>query len=365
MKPVLSLICCLFLSGCQLSSDQPKSSPRPVQAATEVVRASSAAAQTGLLASDGTESMTEKFVALLPLEGDPLLSAVYLSNGYWSFIKPDGSPAFEGEFEQTTSFRGGVAVVQEKDGYVGGRYGFLNPDGSYAVKPTFEFADWAGFHDGLCEVRSGETSAYVSPDGEIQIPYAREIFKTGPFKGGRIHYTEGEEEVFLDTQGKEVFRTPSRTEFLYGEDLWLAGEENPIFLDAQGKNPFDKTFQQARPFNDGLAAVKIDGKWGLMDKQGELVLKPTYQEARSPKGQLFAAKSEGKWGMVNLNREQVVPFEYDDIGLPGERAVPVAKGKLWGLSDLDGQLVAQPKYKSLFPWGDSEHFIFVLETSAQ
>ena len=34
-------------------------------------------------------------------------------------------------------------------------------------------------------------------------------------------------------------------------------------------------------FNEGLAPVKIDGKWGFIDTKGNVVITPAYDEVRT------------------------------------------------------------------------------------
>ncbi|MCA9781024.1 MAG: WG repeat-containing protein, partial [Candidatus Eremiobacteraeota bacterium] len=351
------LLVCLICSGCWFKQSAPIThTPPPAAKEGTESGAPHAYQQTGLVDASGQESLTEKFAYILPLEEEPRLAAVMLSDTKWAFVKPDGEFAFDGRFEQGTGFREGLAVVQQD-----GKYGFVLPDGTFAVKPEFEFADWAGFHDGLCEVRSGETSAYVDKEGKIVIPYQRELFKAGNFRGGLTHYSKDGEEIFIDTQGKESFRSSLPGPFRYGDDLWVAGEENVTYLDAQGRDVLGKTFAAGRPFRDGLAAAKNEKGWGLIDKTGKFVIEPQYEDAETLTETLFAARKDGKWGVFKTTGEQVVPFEYDEIGYPSGGMVPVKVGTLWGLCDESGKLAVQPKYKSLHPWRDDKHFIFHIE----
>lgn len=357
IRTFIALTVCFLCCGCSgVKQGAARPQQRPATQAPETNQAPQAYQQTGLVDSSGKETLTEKFVFMLSLEEDPRVAAVMLSDHKWAFVKPDGEFAFDGKFEQGTGFQEGLAVVQQD-----GKYGFLSPDGTFAVEPKFEFADWAGFHDGLCEVRSGETSAYVDKKGEIVIPYQRELFKAGNFQGGLIHYSKEGEEIFLDTEGKERFRSSLPGPFRHGDDLWVAGEQNVTYLDDQGRDALGKTFAEGRPFHHGLAAVKTDKGWGLIDKSGTFKIEPQYEDAETLTETLFAARKGGKWGVLKTSGEQVVPFQYDEIGYPSGGMVPVKVDKLWGLCDESGKLTVEPKYKSLDPWRDDQHFVFFVE----
>ncbi|MDR2360808.1 MAG: WG repeat-containing protein [Oscillospiraceae bacterium] len=62
-----------------------------------------------------------------------------------------------------------------------------------------------------------------------------------------------------------------------------------------------KTYDDARPFtDDGLAAVKLNGKWGFIDKAGEIRIEPQFDDALSFSEHLAAVKQGDLWGYAAL-----------------------------------------------------------------
>lgn len=61
-----------------------------------------------------------------------------------------------------------------------------------------------------------------------------------------------------------------------------------------------ETYQDAKPFADGWAAVKKDGKWGFVDAQGVMQIEPQYEDALSYGQHLAAVKIDGKWGYISI-----------------------------------------------------------------
>src|SRR5690554_5998565 len=69
-------------------------------------------------------------------------------------------------------------------------------------------------------------------------------------------------------------------------------------------------YDQVGAFNEGLARIKQDGKWGYLDATGK----------------------------------EVIPFEYDDAGSFSEGLAPVMKRKKWGYIDKSGRVVIDLHY---------------------
>jgi len=61
----------------------------------------------------------------------------------------------------------------------------------------------------------------------------------------------------------------------------------------------DKHFELIRVFSEGMAPVRIDGKWGYIDKTGNTVINPQFEEANAFHEDLAAVKQNGKWGYID------------------------------------------------------------------
>lgn len=95
-------------------------------------------------------------------------------------------------------------------------------------------------------------------------------------------------------------------------------------------------------YEDGYAAVKADGKWGIIDSRGRFVLKPQLAELAAEdltrmefeENPLIAAKADkdGLWGAVNKHGEFVLPPVYDRFltktTFGGKPMLALSNGKL-------------------------------------
>ena len=109
-----------------------------------------------------------------------------------------------------------------------------------------------------------------------------------------------------------------------------------------------------RPFNEGLAAVDLNGKWRFIDKTGKVVIPLKYALAYSFSEGLANVLLNGKYGFIDKTGKEVIPLKYDDAydfseGLAqvniGAKWISFKKeGGKWGYIDKTGKEVIPLKY---------------------
>ncbi|PHR58221.1 MAG: hypothetical protein COA43_10670 [Robiginitomaculum sp.] len=124
-------------------------------------------------------------------------------------------------------------------------------------------------------------------------------------------------------------------------------------------------FAEAYAFNDGLAAVKINGKYGFINPHGKIMIKPKYESVGSFFMGLASFLSEGKIGFINTQGKVVVPprfssaFAISDtliIGNDNHNCVRAhVRGLLETLSPTSHSSERTPK---MFPLSYSENGIY-------
>ena len=81
----------------------------------------------------------------------------------------------------------------------------------------------------------------------------------------------------------------------------------PYFAVAQNGNPivFDYITNlqcdRVNSFSEGLAPVKLKGKWGYIDRNGALIIPAQYDDAGGFSEGLAPVKLKGKWGYIDRN----------------------------------------------------------------
>ena len=71
-------------------------------------------------------------------------------------------------------------------------------------------------------------------------------------------------------------------------------------------------YDDASSFREGLAAVKINNKYGFIDKTGTVVIPAKYEAVWSFSEGLAAVYIAGKWGYIDKTGTVVIPAKYDD-----------------------------------------------------
>jgi len=88
----------------------------------------------------------------------------------------------------------------------------------------------------------------------------------------------------------------SYTSYIYG------------FIDKHGKSVILPRFQLARDFTNGLAAVRLNNKWGFIDTKGNFVIEPIYIKVGDVSERIIAVNTDGefgKWGYINTKGEWI------------------------------------------------------------
>lgn len=72
------------------------------------------------------------------------------------------------------------------------------------------------------------------------------------------------------------------------------------------------TFEEAFPFSEDLACVKIDELYGFIDNTGEFVIEPQYETSGYFVKGISIVKKDGFFGVIDKNNKEIVPFIYED-----------------------------------------------------
>lgn len=85
------------------------------------------------------------------------------------------------------------------------------------------------------------------------------------------------------------------------------------YIDTSGSMKIPPRCADAKAFRDGLAAVSVDGKWGLIDRSGSFVVKPVFDYDKGlPSAPIFfegkaCVKIDGKFGFIDKTGRPLFP----------------------------------------------------------
>ncbi len=128
------------------------------------------------------------------------------------------------------------------------------------------------------------------------------------------------------------------------------------YVDKTGKVAFSG-FYEARDFSDGLALVKMGGRFGYIDTTGKAVIPPLYRQGGKFSEGLAPVQDGRFWGYLDKTGAVVIQPQYIEAGefSEGLAAVQPARsgiGDKYGAIDAKGALVIKPDYEMMQPCSD-------------
>lgn len=137
----------------------------------------------------------------------------------------------------------------------------------------------------------------------------------------------------------------------YDENGNYSGEAKG-YMDPAGNMVLDLSghgFTDLWPFHEGLAAVRSEsGLIGFIDKTGALVI-PCIYDATGDfcEDGICAVKIDGKWGYIDKDGSEIIPFEYDNAYGAGNGLASVVKDGMCGLVDYSNQVIVPLEYDDI------------------
>lgn len=148
---------------------------------------------------------------------------------------------------------------------------------------------------------------------------------------------------FLEPQYDDVIRDELGRAFFQRSVFVRIGDRvTRLTLDEKGKQFIEtgESYEDAKPFADGWAAVKQNGLWGFIDADGTTQIDFRYQDAKSFGQHLAAVEQDGRWGYISLRGEMVIEPEYIEAKSFNAGHAPVRDENGWRIitliEDLEG-----------------------------
>ncbi len=136
---------------------------------------------------------------------------------------------------------------------------------------------------------------------------------------------------------------------LYRARWWSNDRKNCKlgYINISGQWAIEPEYDNADEFYDGLAQVTREGKTFLINERNEKIFEvPAAMYLRQFNEGLAVVSSDGKYGYMNQVGELVVPLQYEMATMfhAGRGSVQSSETKKWGAVDQSGKLVIQCKF---------------------
>ncbi len=263
-------------------------------------------------------------------------------NDKYGYINENGKYIVKPKFEVAWSFIRGSAVVKEK-----GKYGIIDKDGKYIVEPQFDSV--IPFSSACCIIEKDSAFGFME---------------------------NGSGKVILKPQFKKVFYYTNKLCVVQkGKALGLVNQDGKIvcpvvmqdFKDMIGRGAIVIQNDTSDEVNMLLSLIQGGGnsKKGLINDKGEVILSPKYDDIfddftngyyypflRSPGAPCDttpdvdgeAPIAVGTYGIIDTTGKIIIEPIFDELPVFGDGMFRIKKGNKYGYADKNGNIIIQPTF---------------------
>ncbi|MFQ5447340.1 MAG: WG repeat-containing protein, partial [Saprospiraceae bacterium] len=228
--------------------------------------------RTGFIDGTGHYIVKPKFVTVSPFDEHGLAVAAIGGNPMkYVLINQSGKIITSRTFRKILPFREGYARVQHKNGS-----GFIDTTGRLVIPPRFQKV--SDFSEGKAAVYADGRCGFIDTTGAwvVEPEYSRCMdFRDGKaivFKGGR-------RAGLIDAAGNLVIEPGINRLLDFNDGRGLVRNEHYQFYYITEQARFYNGFyEKASQFRHGVAVVRVDGRWAIINQQGIEIIPPKYDK---------------------------------------------------------------------------------------
>lgn len=232
--------------------------------------------------------------------------------------------------------------------YDGRYYGVVGKNNAVVV-PSIYDEILRTFSSGLINVCKNDKWGCLSLDGNEIIPLSYEWIK--PFGSEEECVTCAKKDGFwgvIDKHGNAVVPFTQVEEILFKEKInyFKNDQGKRIIIDNKGRLFSANDITVTRNYSKhGVAILKKDGKYGLVDRNDVSLLPFEYDSITDSQGKkCYIIEQNGKYGVASYEGILKVAPVYDDIGTGVKEAFIVITDNRYGLINWEGHVIIKPSY---------------------
>ena len=239
-------------------------------------------------------------------------------------------------------------------------WGYIDTLGKIFIEPRFDFA--GDFEEESAVNQMDGKWGVIDMEGKEILPF--KYSSISPFFGNWLVGIKSPTRLVFNPNGYErVTKLYARQGVFSGNRCQVQTDSLWGYMDEEGNEIIPCQYEEARPFSEGLAAVRKDGKWMFIGMGGDLAFElHTIEEEITAVGDFSGGlawfKVGHQYGYLNKLGKVAIPLDFTkvfDFKFGVARAV--FKGKT-GLIDIVGKWILKPErfeYVTDFnKWGVAE-----------
>jgi hypothetical protein len=274
---------------------------------------------------------------------------IFKKDGAYGLINLNGKELTDASYEEIDDFSEGLFLMKQK-----GKYGYINRFGKYHTKAIFEYASSFRRSQAIAK----KDGKYGIIDLKNKFIMNNEYSFIGRNKNVDYYYIKmkdaaGQKQKFY-LFGRDMKKiTDTGFDSLYVSDsisfTRVLNDNKVSFYNIPQKGlTFAGSFDEATAFKHGVAFVKQNGKWGVVNEKGKEILPAIYDQVDYEwyqKTLMFSIKKDGKLGIADISGKIIIANEYEAIATALPNYLKVKKDGKWGvIKSTDGTTVVDFLY---------------------
>jgi len=228
--------------------------------------------------------------------------------GSWGLANRQGGLVIPCEYDWISTFSDSRAIVL-KDGIISA----VDSDNNRVALFHGNATEFSNFGENRVGLHTPE--GWMIAEGELHTGGTL-LEEIGMYSNGCAAAKLDGKWGLIDQNGTD-WVLPPQYEGIFQDELGRSFDQDAVFVQngdqvlllVEGEQ-VGETYEDARPFNGGWAAVKKNGKWGFIDTEGTVQIDYQFQDALSFGGHLAAVKTEEGWGYISLKGNLVIAPEF-------------------------------------------------------
>lgn len=195
--------------------------------------------------------------------------------------------------------------------------GYVDMQGREVVPTIYDMLSggqgWARpVSDGRIVVKRGGQYGVISTSNQIIVPFSSAISDIDNYRGGMARVSKNKVISWLDKNGN-----PASNPNGSSRDKSAPAATNnakKTVSNSTAKDNVSSSNQQppSAPFTT-LQPQQQDGRWGFVDEQNVIMITYSFDEVRPFSEGLAGVRIKDNWGFLSLGGELVIPFQFDNF----------------------------------------------------
>lgn len=287
----------------------------------------------GLINKEGKYFLKPKYSDITPFDRNGTAVVRHgNANFRYSLINRTGNILTDKKYKKIGKFSENYASVKYKS-----QYGFINRFGKLVIKP--QYSKVGIFQNSRAMIQRQGACGYLNIAGEevIDLNYSKCL----DFSENRaVVYKGARSGGIIDTLGNFLVRPNVNRLLEFSDGHGRVRDQNQrYYYISEAAERSDGYYQQAGEFRYGVAVVKQDGKWGIINQRGIEVVPPKYDKIEDFEDGYAIIKIKRFSGLTNLKGEIIIQPEYEYISYAGDGLFRIEQGDKVGYFSAEGEWI--------------------------